>query len=267
MIEANKVKLGVFITLGSLLVLAGIFFFGLSQFFIEKVKIYSVFTDDIQGIGIGSPVKYYGVDFGQVTDLYICNDGSIEVQMDLYLGRIEKKMKSHFLELILNKETQDVTMQKEVDDGLRCALRFRGITGDKYVSLVYLPNTGKRENLQIDFKGEDIYYVPSVSSHVETAIDNISDIIYNLSEINFSEAINNLNNDLNAISELAREMKTSMNALDVRELSNALIETSNNIDQMAAQITTLCNNLNSNPSSIVWGTKQNQNPTFKKDFN
>lgn len=256
MIEANKVKLGVFITLGSLLILAGIFIFGLSQFFTEKVKIYTIFTDDIEGIGIGSPVKYFGVNFGQVTNLYICNDGDVEVEMDLNLEAIEKKTKSRFIELILNKETQSVTIQKEIDEGLRCSLKFRGITGDKYISLAYHPNSSKRPDLRIASKDSDIYYIPSLPSHVESAIENVSDIIYDLSQINFQEVVNNLNRDLHAISELAREMKTSLNALDTQELNNSLINTTNNINQMAEQISILCNNLNSNPSSIVWGIKQ-----------
>lgn len=256
MIEANKVKLGIFITLGSLLILTGIFIFGLSQFFVEKVKIYTIFTDDIEGIGIGSPVKYYGVNFGQVTNLYICNDGNVEVEMDLNLGAIEQKMKSDFIELILNKETQAGTLEKEVNEGLRCSLRFRGITGDKYIGLVYFPKSGKRDDLRIGSKDSDVYYVPSISSHIESAIENVSDIIYNLSQINFQEVTKNLNHDLHTISTMAKDLKSSLNSLDMQELNNSLINTANNIDQMAKQISILCNNLNSNPSSVVWGIKQ-----------
>ncbi|MEI6056038.1 MAG: MlaD family protein [Lentisphaerota bacterium] len=264
MIEANKVKLGIFITLGTILILAGIFTFGMSQFFVEKVKIYTIFTDDIEGIGVGSPIKYYGVVFGQVTGLYICNDGNVEVEMDLNLGAIEQKMKSHFIELILNEDTQAITLQKEVDEGLRCSLRFRGITGDKYINLGYFPKTNTRNDLRIPSKEPEFYYIPSIPSHVQGAIDNISDIIYDLSQIDFQEVIRNLNRDLHTIGELAKDMKTSLDSVDLQELNSSLINTTNNIDQMAEQITTLSNNLNSNPSSIVWGIKQES--TLNKDL-
>ena len=61
MIEANKFRLGLFVIIGSVLFFIVLFVFGLSDIFVRKGKFVSLFNESVQGVAVGSPVKYKGV--------------------------------------------------------------------------------------------------------------------------------------------------------------------------------------------------------------
>ena len=67
----QKLKTGVFIVSGVLLLLAMLFFLGLSDIFVDKVKLITCFQESVQGLSVGSPVKYRGVQVGSVSEISI----------------------------------------------------------------------------------------------------------------------------------------------------------------------------------------------------
>jgi phospholipid/cholesterol/gamma-HCH transport system substrate-binding protein len=85
----NFIKLGIFVTLGLVLLVVALYFIGSNKnLFGNTFKLYAVFAD-INGLKEGNNVRYAGIDVGTVEKVIIKGDTSIAVEMWL-----EERMKS-----------------------------------------------------------------------------------------------------------------------------------------------------------------------------
>lgn len=77
----NIVKLGVFVTLGILFFIIGIYFIGQKQHMFSRVfKISGVFNN-VGGLQVGNNVRFSGINVGTVETIEIINDTSVRVDM------------------------------------------------------------------------------------------------------------------------------------------------------------------------------------------
>jgi len=73
----NKLKLGLFVLLGLLIFVAGIFFIGARQnLFGDNITVQAVFTS-VEGLQVGSQVRFSGIDIGTVERIQIKSDSSV----------------------------------------------------------------------------------------------------------------------------------------------------------------------------------------------
>ncbi|MEW5675850.1 MlaD family protein [Flavobacterium enshiense] len=86
----QKIRLGLFTLIGSLLFMAAIYFVGNKQnLFGHTVRLKAVFAN-VNGLRLGNNVRYSGIDIGTVKKIEMANDSTIYVEMI-----IDKKMLSH----------------------------------------------------------------------------------------------------------------------------------------------------------------------------
>ena len=69
--EQQHLTTGIFVLSGIVLLLAMLFFLGLSDLFTHKVTMQTGFRESVQGLSRGSAVKYRGVQIGTVKDISI----------------------------------------------------------------------------------------------------------------------------------------------------------------------------------------------------
>ena len=86
-------RLGLFVTGGIVLFLAILFFLGMSDLFTNKAVLRTSFTESVQGLTVGSPVKYRGVPIGTVKRIAIrvadkLVQVDMEIQRDLFADRV-----------------------------------------------------------------------------------------------------------------------------------------------------------------------------------
>ena len=82
----QKLRIGMFVIGGVLLLLIMLFFFGMSDFFTHKVAVRTYFSESVQGLTVGSGVKYRGVPIGTVSKIAIrVSDKLVEVNMEIQL--------------------------------------------------------------------------------------------------------------------------------------------------------------------------------------
>lgn len=78
---AHKVKLGIFISLGVLLFLIGIFFIGSRQQLFSSTFHISGTFEDIGGLKIGDNIRFSGINVGIVDNIEQITDSTVEVGM------------------------------------------------------------------------------------------------------------------------------------------------------------------------------------------
>ena len=85
----KSIKLGMFVSVGILILILGIYIIGLRQsIFGTSLMVRGIFTD-VQGLQVGSNVRFAGIDIGAVSNITIINDTSILV--DFMLDKDVKK--------------------------------------------------------------------------------------------------------------------------------------------------------------------------------
>ncbi len=79
MIEANKLKLGLFIVISMTIILGSLIALGLIEEFKEKNEIFTIFDESVQGLEEGAPIKYKGVTIGKVSKISILKKRYVRV--------------------------------------------------------------------------------------------------------------------------------------------------------------------------------------------
>ena len=238
MIEANKYKLGIFVITGVALLVVVLFMLGLSEAFKEKINFVTYFKESVQGLDIGSSVKFRGVTIGKVTRITIMpKNNFIRVDMQARPSSIQSS----------EPGTDPVDffkhLNEEVKRGLRCRLELTGITGMKYVELDYMApnknNDTKVKNNQMASNEinldniklpKNALYIPSIPSLLAGLRTSLSVALARIANIDFAKMSKDISETLTEAKKLLSNDKI-----------NGVVE---KMDTTFANISKLTENLN-----------------------
>lgn len=198
--RTNYLAVGIFILIG-VLALVGIGFWigGIGQT-VPMTRYAIIFERDVNGLNEGSPVRYMGVDVGQVATIqfFRAEDAAIEVQID-------------------------VATSTPIDSGTYASLGYQGITGVAFINLS--GERGRQEQL-VAVAGQEYPVIPTrdvgiaallnSGPEVMTQVSNIlADVGMLLSDDNLSAASQILEN-LNELSSALADNRQALAAMPVR---------------------------------------------------
>ena len=174
----NFFKLGLFVITAFGLGAAFLIIFGAGQFLKKEQIAETYFNESVQGLSIGSEVKYKGITIGSVK--------SITSAARVY------QTKSDYVLVILSLEeeislgqtgeTTRVRIQKAIRDGLTIRLAFKGLTGVAYLETDYSEKLADN-TVTISWSPKNMY-IPSQRSNMKQFGDALNQILENLSSIN-----------------------------------------------------------------------------------
>jgi paraquat-inducible protein B len=204
MVEANRVKLGIFVLTGIVLLGVLLFLLGLGRIFQPKIKYTTYFDESVQGLEIGSPVKYRGATIGKVTKITIrFNDNIIRVDMEGLVSAIElpKEQRAEMAALGDYRQARHRFfrdwLEQETGRGLRCRLELAGITGLKYVELDYYPDAPVAIPAPSD---EEAIYIPATPSLLSGLRASVSESLSRIAAIDFQRISDEIVTTLTSIS-------------------------------------------------------------------
>ncbi len=81
--NSQNIKVGVFVVVGTVLLIAALYFIGSKQqMFSKNIDIYATFTD-VNGLTLGNNVRYSGINVGTVTGIEMKEVGKITIEMSV----------------------------------------------------------------------------------------------------------------------------------------------------------------------------------------
>ena len=83
--DNSKFKLGLFIIFAAVVFFAALFILGTMDRFKEKAYISTLVSESVQGLSIGSSVKYQGVPIGSVREIAIYPRGNV-IRIDMEIN-------------------------------------------------------------------------------------------------------------------------------------------------------------------------------------
>ncbi len=176
--NTNYFKLGLFVIIASALLTVFLIIFGAGDMFKKELLAETCFNESVQGLNIGSEVKYKGIKIGTVK--------SITSAAQVY------QTKSDYVLVIISLEetislgqtgkSADIRMKNAIKDGLAIRLSYKGLTGAAYLETDY-SIIDPEEALKISWTPKTIY-IPSKKSSMKQFGDSINQILDNLAAIN-----------------------------------------------------------------------------------
>ena len=178
--NTNYFKLGLFVILAFALTSAMLIAFGAGQFLKKETHAETYFNESVQGLNIGSEVKYKGVKIGAVKSIttptktyHIASNYvlvTFSLSEDCYVGQTGKNPKAR--------------MKKAVEQGLCIFLSFNGLTGSAYLETDYKKKGP--DDLEITWTPKNLY-VPSRSSNIKQISDTLSQMMDTIGGMDFKE--------------------------------------------------------------------------------
>ena len=192
--KTTAFKVGIFVLVGIILITAGIVFLGVGGWKKKYIFIETYIDESVQGLEVGAPVKYRGVEIGIVHRIDFVDRKYEEV--DNWESRevlIEMGIYPEIFEDLSDSEIH-TRLQTEAKKGLRVKLKSQGLTGLAYIEADYL-DPDKFPPMDISWKPEYCYvpYTPSLSAQLQESADSINVILKNLKNVDLGEVVQGLN--------------------------------------------------------------------------
>jgi ABC-type transporter Mla subunit MlaD len=160
----NHWKLGLFVVVGFALTAAVIAVLGARSMHKETVQYKTYFDESVQGLDVGSPVKYRGVTVGTVDAIDVAQDQRhVEVSLDLGVNTLDQL---HLAERHGRK------IKITVPPDLRTQLGSSGITGVKYIAIDFFV-VADNPPPQLPFPVAE-NYIPAAPSTMKNLEDSVT---------------------------------------------------------------------------------------------
>lgn len=233
MIEANRYKLGVFIAVALTLIVSSFFLVGLSKIFEPRLELLTVFRDSVEGLKIGSPVKYKGVPLGSVTRIAMRDsDEYIDVYMVIYSSSMDTICNDDENQIVkCNLNSLHDYFLRLKKKGVTCSLQSSGLTGGAFIELDKAPH-GSISLFKTGVKPPyDVLFIPSRPSHVSAVIENLSKVAEELAQVNFVKLSGQLRRTFDSIDAKLNDPKIDDIIKKVSDLSTKLDNLVSHIDE------------------------------------
>ncbi len=174
--KANPVLIGLFVVGAIALAVAGIVVFGSGRLFADTTPFVMYFTGSVDGLSVGSPVKFKGVEIGAVTSIQI--DLGEEPRIPVWVEIDNKKIVAHGAD-----QLRPSTLSALVQRGLRAQLNSQSlVTGLLFVQLDYHPDT---PIVLVAPPEAAVNEIPTIPTTLEQAQQEVAEIVANLKQIDF----------------------------------------------------------------------------------
>lgn len=161
----NHYKLGLFVLLGMGLALAFALTLGATNWNDVTVRYESYFDESVQGLEVGSPVKFRGVTVGRVAAIGIAPDHRhVQVTSELTVVDLQRYNLGGSGESAL-----------AVHPELRAQLAQAGLTGVKFVLIDYVDDAGPVATLPFEVGDNVIPAIPSTLKGLEGSMTKTAD--------------------------------------------------------------------------------------------
>jgi paraquat-inducible protein B len=206
--EVNRIAIGGFVVGGIGLAVLAMLVFGSGKLFQQKSMQVLFFEGSVKGLSVGAPVKFRGVDIGEVKKIELTiNPDNLEffvpVYVQIYRNRISILGGKNVGEFD-NVEVVDALVNKM---GLRAQLQMQSfLTGQLFINYDFYPDIPIRK-VGLEKK---VYEVPTIPTALQMLTDTLEQFVEDLRKANFREIVDN-------IAQTAKGANELINSADMRE--------------------------------------------------
>jgi ABC-type transporter Mla subunit MlaD len=242
-LKTNHWKLGLFVVAGISIAVLTVFWLGLRRLNRDSVPAVTYFDESVQGLDVGSPVKFRGVTLGNVHTITVAPDHRhVEVWMRIYTDELKR---------------MGFAAERPVDPTLRPQLASAGITGVKFVQF----DTFSPERYpvpELEFTPPERYYVPAVPSTLKSLEEIANEFVRRLPKLTdqlgdtlveakralrtlsdvaaWVKGESGLTQTVKSFDEAARTLKDAIRAAELAQTTGSLRTAATSVDSAAVKL-------------------------------
>ena len=220
--RASPTLIGVFVVGAMALALAGLIIFGSGKIFRRTEQFVAIFSGSVNGLSVGAPVKFRGVQVGSVTSILLSLPGMtlpdlrIPVFFDIDRDTILK------LGAMVNPADPSA-LAALIDQGLRAQLQLESlVTGVLFVELDLFPNSQATLFLP---KNSGYLEIPTMPTLLQEASQTAADIVAKLRDADIDGLVNSLRDAARGVSDLAESPELRQTLVAIRDALTTTRET------------------------------------------
>ncbi|NQU43645.1 MCE family protein [bacterium] len=219
--KANYFKIGAFVIAAATILVVAIVILGAGALFKKRVLAETYIDQSVQGLDIGSPVRYRGVLIGNVKDIdFVHNVYPVpsleEVRYVLVRFRLDP---SGFGEM--TGKTIGSVLAQEVNQGLRMRMSAQGLTGSSYLEMDYM-DPERNPPLEINWNPE-CHYIPSAPSTISRMSESVETILRKIEKTQFEQVALDLHQLLTTMDQEIKAAELPLIRRDVTDFLRDLV--------------------------------------------
>ncbi len=257
--RVSPTLIGAFV-LGALGLLVGvILILGSGKLFLHSRDFVLYFDSSVNGLRVGAPVKFKGVEIGSVKEILLSLGADMSVQRIPVIIRVdaEKITKRGGSGAAIS----DPEVAKAlIDQGLRGQLQMESfVTGLLYIGLDFFPDT-PAHFVQSAQENKRYQEIPTIPSIFEQAQDVVSSIVARLQEVDFKALIASLEQTSAGVNSLVSspELKASLQGLQktIPKLEETIVTVRDAARALDGNVQTVTSDLKQTTSDMRAALKQ-----------
>jgi phospholipid/cholesterol/gamma-HCH transport system substrate-binding protein len=190
-------KIGIFVISAVVIGIIGVVVLGVGTIFQKKSIVETYIDESVQGLDVGSPVKFRGVPVGRVEQISLTS-AEYATRREYVLVRVS--ISSNILPFPVN-DPRSPQLKQALDRGFRIRIAPQGLTGVAYLEADYL-EPERNPPLEIDWQPE-YPYIPSTRSRITQLSEAVERILRNFSDIDIAQLSQTIDKSIVAITKLA----------------------------------------------------------------
>ncbi len=224
----NPAKIGLFVLVGAFLAAATIIYVGSLRILAKEETFVLYFSESVNGLNIGSPVKFKGVRIGAVSDirLFYNQDPSVRgAYIPVFVKIDEGRVRDDF-DVINIFDPRE--LENQVQQGLRGRLQLESIiTGQLFVELDYSAAPGDPFiRIQADSTYKEIPTLPSIMAEIGSST---ADVLATIATFDFRDISDQL-------ALLLRRLNEKIDAFDAVKINQSIVSLGDNFERLLSDM-------------------------------
>jgi paraquat-inducible protein B len=216
-------KIGVFIITALVIGVLGVIALGIGTIFQKQALVETYIDESVQGLDIGSPVKFRGVQIGTVEEITLT---SVQYPTRRRYVLVRAGLEPSMFE----PSVMDVSgpgLRSEIERGLRVRLAPQGLTGVVYLEADYV-DPARYPPLVIDW--QPAYpYIPSARSTITRLTESVDRILRNVENVDIQRLTETMEKSLATITQFTEGVNLDKIGLQVNAMLTELRQTNNEL--------------------------------------
>ena len=194
-------KIGLFVIVASIIAVIGVILLGVGSVFQHNALVETYVDESVQGLDVGSAVKFRGVPIGKVETITLTS-AEYGTRKRYVLVRIG--IAPTMFQFALSEPNQ-AGFKLEVERGLRLRLAAQGLTGVAYIEADYA-DPQRNPALEIDWQPH-YPYVPSTRSRITQLSESLEKILRSLENVDIGRLVDGMEKSLGVITKVVESVK------------------------------------------------------------
>lgn len=212
-----------FVMAASIIAVAAVMVFGAAKFFSRTENFISFFSESVNGLDVGAPLKYKGVKIGKVEGIFISSsknikESSVSVVYSIDIDQLRRKTGTDF------KDYSD-WMDEQIAEGLRAKLNYQSIvTGMLYIELDFIADKGEKYDLK--YGGTRFKEIPAAKSGLSELAKGFEKTMADVAKIDFAAIGQNVHSAIVKVNE-------KLDGIDTKAISDSAVSALKGVDELA----------------------------------